>query len=225
MWIQRLNLKMYEVMPLLICEMFTSIQGEGINIGTPTTFIRTSGCNLRCSWCDTTYAFDEGQEMSLEQILEEVESFRFTDVCITGGEPLLQPEVIRLLYTLLAKGHRISLETNGSLDISQVPSDERLLISMDVKCPSSLVRNALMTENLSYLKGTDQLKFTIANRSDYEFAKDFLKEKKVICPVVFQPVWGTDGGQLADWVCRDGLEVRVLTQLHKVFWGSKKRKI
>ncbi len=206
---------------MIINEIFMSIQGEGREIGKPTVFIRLTGCNLRCEWCDTKYAFYEGKEMSIEDVIKEAERYKIKRVCITGGEPLLQrDEVLKLVDVLLSKGYDISIETNGSLSIDGIP--EGVLISMDWKTPSSGESEKMLESNLKLLKEKDQLKFVIADERDYEYAKDFLKSHDVECEVIFQPLGGLNLKWLAERALEDRLDVRVLPQLHKIIWGGEK---
>ncbi|UCE73855.1 MAG: radical SAM protein [Methanomassiliicoccales archaeon] len=205
-----------------INEIFYSIQGEGELIGVPTIFIRTSGCNLRCSWCDTKYAYEEGHEMSLEEILKKTKEYPSTHICITGGEPLLQKDIIGLVQKLSQNRYQVSIETNGSKSIEELPCLESLMISMDIKCPSSGMQKEMDFSNLDLLSLNDQLKFVIGDRKDYEYAKKIIAEHKPLCSLIMMPVSGTDLQKLADWVLEDGLKVRVLPQLHKLIWSEKK---
>lgn len=202
-------------------EIFLSLQGEGKEIGRPTVFIRLTGCNLRCVWCDTTYAFYEGKEMCIEDVMKEAETYGIKRVCITGGEPLLQrDDVLELMEALISKKYEISIETNGSLPIDGIP--EEVLISMDWKTPSSGEQDKMLESNLKALKEKDQLKFVIADERDYEYAKDFLRSHDVGCEMVFQPVGGIKIGWLAEKIIYDRIDVRILPQLHKIIWGSRK---
>ena len=207
-------------------EIFYSIQGEGIQIGIPTIFIRTQGCNLDCSWCDTLYAknFKNGKDMKISRIIKKVKKYPTKYVCITGGEPLLQKNVKVLINRLLKLGYNVSLETNGSLALKGLPKSKNFLISMDVKCPSSKMENRMDFENIKLLKKTDQMKFVIADKKDYDYAKKIIRKYKLGCNIVFMPVGGTDAGRLAANVLKDGLNVRVLIQLHKLIWGDKRGK-
>ena len=203
-----------------ICEMFRSIQGEGVTIGTVTFFIRSVGCNLSCDWCDTKYSRTGGTEMSVSEIIERTGDEK--NVCVTGGEPLLQDDIYELLDSLLMEGKNVVLETNGSVDISKVPSSERMMISMDIKCPSSGMSDKMVVDNIRYLKSSDQLKFIIGDGSDLEYAVDFINSHKIRCSVIFSPVGGMDIEPLAEEVIERGLDVRVLPQLHKIIWGNKR---
>jgi len=203
-----------------ICELFRSLQGEGVLIGVPTVFIRTVGCNLSCSWCDTPYSKEGGENISVEEIVSRVGPTRH--VCVTGGEPLLQDDTIHLIQLLLDMGKHVSLETNGSMDISMLPDNPDLLVSMDIKCPMSGMNQRMRMENLAYLQEKDQLKFIIADGYDLSYAIDVLKQFPPRCNVVLSPVGGMDLEPLAEEVLASGLEVRVLPQLHKIIWGNRK---
>ena len=203
-----------------ICEMFRSIQGEGTTIGSITFFIRSVGCNLSCDWCDTKYSRTGGTEMSVSEIIERTGDER--NVCVTGGEPLLQDDIYELLDALLAEGKKVVLETNGSVDISKVPSSEGLMISMDIKCPSSGMSDKMIFDNIQYLKSSDQLKFIIGDGSDLEYAIDFIDSHKIRCSIIFSPVGGMDIEPLAEEAIERNLDVRVLPQLHKIIWGNKR---
>lgn len=226
--------------PLRLTEIFHSIQGEGSTVGLPTTFIRLTGCSLRCSWCDTAYSFHGGEEWPLERVLERLRPIPTKRVCVTGGEPLDQHDaVVALVERLLGEGYEVVLETSGSIDINAVAKlapREKLQISMDVKCPSSNMQKRNRLENLALLAPHDQLKFVVADRRDFEFARDTLRAREVRCEVLMQPMWTSpdpvaptrfegeraDLKTLAGWVLADGLDVRVGTQLHKLIWGHEK---
>ena len=204
-----------------ICEIFHSIQGEGLMMGVPTTFVRTVGCNLRCEWCDTQYSMDGGEEISLDAIMERIGDVKH--VCVTGGEPMLQPEMPELLRRLVFAGKQVVLETNGSVDLSDVPSDPLMLISMDIKCPSSGMTDRMLYSNLSLLSRKDQLKFIVRDDDDFDFALDVLKRYPVDTNIIFGPVGGTVKLEwLVDKVLKSGVDVRVLPQLHKIIWGDKR---
>ncbi len=203
-----------------VCEIFNSIQGEGLTMGTPTVFVRAVGCNLRCSWCDTGYSFEGGTDMTVDDILEEVgDCFR---VCFTGGEPMLQPDAVELIERLVSKGIQVVLETNGSVDLSEVPRDPLVMISMDIKCPSSGMTDRMMLSNIDLLSSKDQLKFVIRDQADLDFAVGFVRSHRIPCPVIFGPVGGTGRLEwLVDRVLKEHLDVRVLPQLHKIIWGDR----
>lgn len=215
-----------------ITEIFESLQGEGVQIGQPTLFIRLTGCNLRCKWCDTQYAYEQGTEMSISEIIDQIKKFTCTQICITGGEPLTQNETGDLIDELLILDYPISLETNGSINIDSVlDNHDKILISMDIKCPSSQVESKMDLSNIKYLKPTDQLKFVIQDLNDYEFAKNILNEYEPKCNIIFTPVDGVDLKWLVEKVIEDNnvysgseLKVRVLPQLHKLVWGNVKCK-
>ena len=203
-----------------ICEVFRSIQGEGLMIGALTFFVRTAGCNLDCSWCDTQYSKTDGREMSVDDIVKEVGDCR--NVCITGGEPLLQNDVYELMDRLLERGKKVVLETNGSMDISKVRNDPDLIISMDIKCPSSGMDDRMLLSNTALLKETDQLKFIVENGGDFEYAVDMMSNNPMGCNIIFSPVGGMDIEPLAEEIIEMNLDVRVLPQLHKIIWGNKR---
>lgn len=203
-----------------ICEYFRSIQGEGLMIGTPTYFIRTAGCNLRCEWCDTAYAQEGGTETSVDEIMETVDDTE--NVCITGGEPMLQEDILELIDRLLGAGKRILIETNGSADISGIPKDDRIIVSLDVKCPSSGMSEKNRLSNLGHIGKKDQLKFVIGDRTDLDYAIRFIRENPVGTNIIFCPVGGMDLLPIAEEVIRRKLNVRVLPQLHKIIWGDRR---
>ncbi|MFP4143464.1 MAG: 7-carboxy-7-deazaguanine synthase QueE, partial [Thermoplasmata archaeon] len=202
-----------------ITEIFHSLQGEGIKIGLPTTFVRTSGCNLRCEWCDTRYAWEGGEEMEVSDILEKIDEIGCSRVCVTGGEPLLQDDILSLIDQLL-ENYEISVETNGSIDLYKLVERD-LMVSMDYKTPSSKMEKEMRDENLKLLRKNDQLKFVISDEEDYEFSKDILKKFDPRCEVIFQTEESFDIRQLAGSVLEDDLDVRVLPQLHKMIWNDK----
>jgi 7-carboxy-7-deazaguanine synthase len=218
---------------MLINEIFYSIQGEGQHIGCPMTFIRVTGCNLRCSWCDTQYAYSEGKELEIQEILDQVSKYPTNQVCLTGGEPLTQEDAPKLIRHLIELNYIVHLETNGSINIGDLPRSESIRISMDIKCPSSGEEDKMIFSNLELLKHGDQVKFIIADEDDYEYAKQILKKElpDPECGIIFtpchQPKSPTNNERersalslksLADMVLKDGLKVRVLPQLHKIIW-------
>ena len=205
-----------------VIEIFTSLQGEGVLMGTPTTFVLFEGCNLDCQWCDTKYAREGGREMTPHQVLDEVEERNVPFVCLTGGEPMLQEGILEVIEELLDSDHHVTIETNGSVPLDPLPTSDDILISMDVKCPSSGMSHRLYRDNLTFLGPQDQLKFIIADRVDYLYAKKVLRENEVNCPIIMTPVGGTELRDLATWVLEDRLWVRVLPQLHKLIWGEKR---
>lgn len=206
---------------LFINEIFYSIQGEGIQIGIPTIFIRLQGCNLRCKWCDTKYAYYEGKEMAINEILKQVKKYKVNSICITGGEPLMQKETKILLNKLLKLNYKIVLETNGSLSISELPKSENLIISLDIKCPSSKMQKKMNYENLKFLRKKDQLKFVIKNEEDYFYAKKILAENKIKANIIFQPCYKKNFQKLAKLFLKQP-EGRFLIQMHKSIFGNKR---
>jgi len=212
-------------MTLLVNEIFYSIQGESTYSGRPCIFVRLTGCNLRCSYCDTRYAYEQGVNMEITEIINRIAAHRCRLVEITGGEPLLQSQSPILIYRLLENGYEVMLETNGSLDISRV--DGRCIKIVDIKCPTSGESDKNDLGNLKRLGSKDQVKFVIGNRSDYEYAKatmdsispDFPEEQ-----ILFSPAsGGITPSQLAEWILEDSLNVRLHLQLHKIIWPDKKR--
>ena len=207
-----------------VCEIFTSIQGESTFAGVPCTFIRMAGCNLRCSYCDTTYAYEEGAELSEKEIVERIQTIGLRTVEITGGEPLLQDEVLPLVKKIADRGYRVLIETNGSRDIQGL--DRRAVIILDVKTPGSGMADELKLSNLSFLKPEDEVKFVITDRRDYEWSRDFVREHALTkrCTVLFSPVFGTmDPQALSRWIVHDRLEARLNLQLHKYIYGPETR--
>ncbi len=209
---------------LVVNEIFHSIQGEGGAIGTPTVFVRLTGCNLRCSYCDTEYAFYEGGKMSLEEVLSEIEKYETETVEITGGEPLLQKEAFTLMETLADKNYSVMLETSGSLPIKDV--DKRVKIIMDLKTPSSGMVEKNLYENIEFLKKSDEVKFVIGSREDYDWSKSKINEFDLTekTNVIFSPVYGKiEPAKIAEWILSDKLKVRFLLQMHKYIWEHDKR--
>ncbi len=203
-----------------IIEVFHSVQGEGPYTGFRTSFVRTARCNLRCTWCDTTYSFGAGRERSVASIVRELKGHRTTHVCLTGGEPLLQRESPELLRALAALGYTTVIETGGSLDVAPYLEIPGVVLSVDVKCPGSAMEKANRWANLPLLRPDDIVKFVIGDRGDYLYARRVLRSRPFRAQAVFQPVWGTDAGRLADWVLKDRLDVRVMLQEHKHLWGD-----
>ncbi|HRM69955.1 7-carboxy-7-deazaguanine synthase QueE [Thauera phenylacetica] len=206
---------------LRITEIFASLQGESTRVGLPTVFVRLTGCPLRCSWCDTAYAFSGGETRTLDDLLAEVAGHGLRHVCVTGGEPLAQKGCLALLAALCDAGHDVSLETSGALDIAGV--DPRVSRIMDLKAPGSgeLARNRL--ENLALLNARDELKFVLADAADYAWAKQQIAEYRLAecCTVLLSPVAGAlDPAELAGWIVRDRLPVRFQLQLHKILWND-----
>jgi len=211
---------------LKVNEIFYSIQGEGTAMGQPTVFLRLFTCDLRCSWCDTMYAVEgtEFTDMSQDEVVSEISKFGCKNVCITGGEPLIQrKELVPLSEMLINDGYFLVLETSGHKKPPEVFNENSCLISMDCKCPSSGMEKRMDFTLFEELGGKDQLKFVIKDNTDYEYAKNILKSYKIRCSLVFQTVYGEDITWLADSVLRDKLnKVRVLPQLHKIMWGEKR---
>lgn len=222
---------------LRITEIFYSLQGEALSAGLPTIFIRLTGCPLRCVYCDTTYSFSGGDRWHLQQILEHIQQYPCQRVCVTGGEPLAQPNAIVLMEMLVQSGYEVSLETAGALSVKDVPVQVSKV--MDIKTPSSGEATKNLWENLSYLTLHDQLKLVIMNREDYEWAKEQLKTHELakrVGVVWFSPMFevekvGADtvtvpklAQQLAEWILEDGLPVRLQLQLHKIIWADAKGK-
>ena len=206
-------------MTVKVNEIFYSIQGESTYSGLPCIFIRLSGCNLRCSWCDTAYAYDHGFDITIDDILKQVKKFNCRLVEVTGGEPLLQAGTPVLIKRLLNKGYEVLLETNGSLDTTGI--DERCIKIIDVKCPSSGESKKNRLENLKRLNPLDQVKFVIKTRDDYDFAKKILKTVPAISSnrVLFSPVLkNLKPSLLAEWILDDGLKARLHLQIHKIVW-------
>ena len=206
---------------LRISEIFASIQGESTRAGLPTVFIRLTGCPLRCVWCDTAYAFQGGENYTVASALEETARYGIRHICVTGGEPLAQKSCLVLLTALCDRGYSVSLETSGSLDLSLV--DPRVSRIMDLKPPGSgeVTKNRL--ENLVYLNQRDELKFVLADETDYQWACEQLRVHQLAnrCPVLFSPVAGSlDPATLAEWIVRDQLPVRFQLQLHKILWND-----
>jgi 7-carboxy-7-deazaguanine synthase len=203
-----------------IIEVFHSVQGEGPLTGVRTSFVRTARCNLRCAWCDTVYSFGPGRERSIASIVREVAGHRTKNVCLTGGEPLLQSDSVALVRAFSRRGLTTVIETGGSLDVAPYLEVPRVVLSVDVKCPSSRMDGRNRWANLPLLRAGDVMKFVVADRRDYLYARRVLRRYRGPATIVVQPVWGTDAGRLADWVLRDKLDVRVMLQEHKVLWGD-----
>lgn len=207
---------------LRITEIFHSLQGETTRVGLPTVFIRLTGCPLRCTYCDTAYAFTGGQNISLEEILRQVAEFAPRYVTVTGGEPLAQKNCLPLLQALCDAGYEVSLETGGALDIGAV--DARVMRVLDIKTPASGEAAKNRWENIASLTPHDEVKFVLCDQSDYQWAKQILQQHQLAqkCEVLFSPAHGTlDAAQLADWILRDRLPVRMQVQLHKLLWDSE----
>jgi 7-carboxy-7-deazaguanine synthase len=229
---------------MVITEIFKSIQGESTHAGLPCIFVRLTGCNLRCTWCDTAYAFHGGRKMSVEEVIERVQDLsratsdaaagaaRVTLVELTGGEPLLQAEVIPLAGRLLADGYTVMIETSGERPVHVLPRE--VIKIVDVKCPDSGEGGSFHSPNLDTLDSKDEIKFVLASRRDYEFAREFAAEHRLaerVRQVIFSPVapdpegrWpGLNARDLAEWILADGLPVRLGLQLHKFIWDPAMR--
>lgn len=208
---------------LKVCEIFRSIQGESTFAGEICAFVRLSGCDLQCSWCDTGYARDEGEEWSISEIVDSVRGLNAQLVEVTGGEPLMQEETPQLCRELLDSGYTVLVETNGAHDISCLPSECVRIV--DVKCPGSGMSNSFDRQNLLHLKSTDQVKFVIATEQDFRWAVEFVKVHDLCsrCPVIFSPVMSTLSPQtLAELILTENLPIRLGIQLHKIIWGDRR---
>jgi len=210
---------------LSINEIFYSIQGESTYAGKPCVFVRLAGCDLRCSWCDTSYAFSDGHKMSIEDVLQRVDEYGSPLVEVTGGEPLLQEDVYALMDRLLEGGRTVLLETGGQIDVSRVPG--AVIKVMDVKCPASGESDKVEWANIDRLGPRDQVKFVIQDRADYEFARETLTRHALdrrCAAVLFSPVHGVlNPRDLSEWILEDRLAVRLQIQLHKHIWGANVR--
>lgn len=217
---------------MFITEIFKSIQGEGTRAGLPCIFVRLTGCNLRCTWCDTAYAFHGGRKMSVDEVVARVEELAGPEkavplVELTGGEPLLQEGVYPLAETLLAAGYAVMIETSGEKFVGRLPRE--VIKILDVKCPDSGEADTFEMENLAAVGENDEIKFVISSRKDYEFAREFTREHRLdekVKQVLFSPVFddpegkwkGLEPRQLVEWMLQDGLPVRLGLQLHKFVW-------
>jgi 7-carboxy-7-deazaguanine synthase len=207
-----------------VSEIFLSIQGEGTRAGRSCTLVRLTGCNLRCNWCDTTYAYEGGTQMSVDEVLARVSELGCKLVEVTGGEPLTQPAALELLRRLCDAGYETLLETNGSLDITAV--DERVVRIVDFKCPASGTDSQNLWTNADALRGSDEVKFVIADRADYKYAIEAVRKHKLCekCTVNFSPVHDSlTTKTLAKWILKDNLDVRLSLQLHKIIFPEARR--
>jgi len=207
---------------LRLTEIFYSLQGEARAVGWPTVFVRLTGCPLRCGYCDTTYAFKGGDWHEIDDVVKKVASYKVRHVCVTGGEPLAQKDCLILLRDLCDEGYKVSLETSGSIDVSEV--DSRVVKVMDLKTPSSGEMAKNHYANIALLNQQDQVKFVIGNAEDYQWSCEQVREYHLdkCCEVLFSPVQGQlAAGDLAEWVLRDALPVRFQIQLHKYLWGDE----
>ena len=204
-----------------INEIYLSVQGESTHTGLPCIFIRLTGCNLRCSWCDTAYAFHEGKNMSIDEILQKVENFGIHLVEITGGEPLMQDNVYTLIRKLIEKGYKVMLETGGSISLERVPKD--VIKIMDLKCPGSGEQEKNNLDNLKLLAPHDEVKFVILDKKDYEWSRDIIKKYKIneTAQILLSPVFDKlELKEIVKWILEDRLPVRLQTQLHKIIWDK-----
>jgi 7-carboxy-7-deazaguanine synthase len=211
-------------MPLVVNEVFFSIQGEGTRAGRPCVFVRLTGCPLRCVWCDTAYAFEEGSSITVGEVADRVASFRTRYVLLTGGEPLAQAGVHDLAAELLERGHEVAIETGGSLDIA--PLDRRVFVVLDLKCPGSGMAARNRWENLGLLKASDEIKFVLNDREDYDWARGVIARERLDerCGILLSPVHGVLSPRaLSEWMLADGVPARLQLQLHKYIWPADMR--
>ena len=210
---------------ITINEIFYSVQGESTYAGRPCVFVRLTACDLRCSWCDTPYAFHEGSKRTLDDVLQEVDGYDCPLVEVTGGEPLLQEAVYPLMESLVARGKTVLLETGGHRSTARVPAD--VVTILDVKCPGSGESHRNCLENLSHVRPHDEVKFVVKDRADYEFARDLIAQRSLagrVAAIHMSPVHGVlDPKTLSEWVLADRLPVRVQLQLHKYIWSPDTR--
>ena len=207
---------------LKINEIYKSVQGESSKAGLPCTFVRLTYCNLRCTYCDSEYAFYDGKDMEIEEIISEVKKLECNLVEVTGGEPLFQKESIELMKQLCDDGFEVMLETGGSLPIEQI--DKRVMIILDLKCPSSKMMKKNLYENIEHIKPTDEVKFVIGTREDYDWTKEIITKYNLTekCPVLFSTVFGTiNPATIVEWILHDKLNVRFQLQMHKYIWDPK----
>lgn len=212
-------------MAIRITEIFNSLQGESATVGYPTVFVRLTGCPMRCSYCDTAYAFHGGNKMEIDEIVSEVAQYASRHITVTGGEPLAQPECWPLLKRLCDLGYQVSLETGGAVSIAGV--DDRVYVVLDIKTPASQEEAKNKYENLELIKPSDCLKFVICNREDYLWAKQFIAERQLDerCEIFFSPsAEELEPADLAEWILEDRLKVRFQIQLHKVLWHDARGK-
>lgn len=210
---------------LNIIEVFRSIQGETSYTGLPTTFIRLAACNLRCTWCDTTYSFGRGEPATLESLIQQVEQNGCKNVCVTGGEPLLQKNVIPLITQLCDKDYKVSVETSGSLTTEYI--DRRAKVILDIKCPGSGMSNKNLWKNLEWLNVQDEIKFVIMDRADYDWSIEICNQYDLFSKsreILFSPVFNKlDPQKLIEWILVDQLPVRLNMQIHKFIWDPLKK--
>ncbi len=210
---------------LKVNEIFKSIQGEGSFAGKQCSFVRLTGCNLRCSYCDTKYAYKKGGNLSIEEIIRKAKTLQSNLVEITGGEPLLQKETFELIDTLIKQKYIVLIETNGAISIKNI--NQHAIIILDLKCPGSKMSANTLWENIEYLRKKDEVKFVIGDRKDYDWAKDIAEKHNLaqrVNHVHFSPVYGKlVPKELAKWICHDNLDVRMQIQLHKYIWNPNTR--
>jgi 7-carboxy-7-deazaguanine synthase len=209
---------------LKVNEIFSSILGEGTYAGVPCAFVRLTGCNLRCKYCDTQFAYENGIEMSVEQVARSVTKYNLAPVLITGGEPLLQEGVYELINKLLDADHLVLLETNGAVSVEKVPGD--VITILDLKCPGSGECHRNLFSNIDYLSDPDNVKFVIRDRTDYEWALNVIDEYglETLMFILMSPVYGEmDPKQLSEWMMEDKLLARISLQIHKLIWGPEER--
>ena len=210
---------------LTVNEIFHSVQGESTHVGRPCVFVRLTACDLRCTWCDTPYAFTEGRKMTVEDVVSQVRDYGCDVVEVTGGEPLLQRDVYPLMQRLLEEGKTVMVETGGHIDAGEVPPG--VIRVIDVKCPGSGESERNCWQNLDALRPTDEVKFVIKDRADYEYARDIVERRRLAgrcAAVLFSPVHGVlHPRQLTEWVLADRLPVRVQLQIHKYIWSPETR--
>ena len=207
-----------------INEIFKSIQGETSYVGLPCTFIRITGCNLRCGYCDTTYAYEEGAEMSINSILESIGGFKSKLVCVTGGEPLSNKDTPSLIKELLSKNYTVLVETNGSYDVSAIP--QKAIKIMDIKCPDSNMSYSMHWRNINYLTKLDEVKFILSSRKDYEWTKEVISRYNLskVTNVLIGTAFGVISPKsVVRWILEDNLDVRFQLQLHKYIWELQTR--
>lgn len=209
-------------MSIRITEIFYSIQGESNTVGLPTVFVRLTGCPMRCSYCDTAYAFHGGEKIDIHDIQQQISQHNTKFITVTGGEPLAQPECLDLLTTLCDDGYQVSLETGGAISIKDV--DPRVYIVLDIKTPASNEEKNNRYDNLQYIKASDCLKFVLCNEDDYLWSVDFIRKNDLAetCQLFFSPSADElEPTVLADWIIRDQLPVRLQVQLHKLLWANE----
>ncbi|MBI3265443.1 MAG: radical SAM protein [Chlamydiae bacterium] len=209
---------------LKVNEIYKSIQGESSFVGLPCVFVRLTGCHLRCTWCDTAYAFHEGEDMTVEEVVKKVRGLGPRLFELTGGEPLLQEDAFPLVERLLKLHDTVLVETSGAVDVACL--DKQAVKIMDIKCPASGMSDKMIWENLNYLTPRDEIKFVIQNRSDFDWACRVIEEHDLLkkSPILFSPVFGQLNPQeLAEWILKENLNVRMQLQIHKYIWSVEVR--